>query len=138
MAVAELEVGPASAAPVDFGVAGFLQESVRRCQKMAALKRIQVVVEPEAAGTARGDPQRLRQVIDNLLSNAIKYSPLGSLVRYRPRRRAAAGVFGSPTRARAFWKKRSSCCARFWAAFEPRHGGRTQHRPGAGDCAPGD
>ncbi len=81
MSVAEIEIAPVQGAQVDFEVAPFLQEAVRRAQKLADPKRIRVEIEPELAGKAHGDPQRLRQALDQLLSNAIKYSPLGSQVR---------------------------------------------------------
>lgn len=39
-----------------------------------------------AAGQARGDPNRLKQVVWNLLSNAVKFTPRGGLIRVETRR----------------------------------------------------
>jgi two-component system sensor histidine kinase/response regulator len=81
LSVAEIEAGQMKLVPVDFEVAAFLHEAVRRYNRLAEAKHTRVVLETEVSGKIRGDPQRLRQVIDNLLSNAVKYSPLGSVVR---------------------------------------------------------
>jgi len=81
LSVAEIEAGQMKLAPVNFEVAAFLHEAVRRYNRLAEVKHTRVVLETEVSGKIRGDPQRLRQVIDNLLSNAVKYSPLGSVVR---------------------------------------------------------
>jgi signal transduction histidine kinase len=81
LSVAEIETGQVKLVPVDFDLATFLHEAARRFNMVAEPKHTRVVLENEPAGKLRGDPQRLRQVIDHLLSNAVKYSPPGSVVR---------------------------------------------------------
>jgi signal transduction histidine kinase len=81
LGVAEIEGGKLTLNPSEFALGSFLSDAVRRARKLAEPKQIQVVLEGDPVGKLRGDPQRLRQVLDNLLSNAIKFSPSGSTVR---------------------------------------------------------
>jgi signal transduction histidine kinase len=83
LSVAEIEAGQLKLVPVEFDLGFFLSEAVRRYRKLAEPKGTRIMQEGEPTGRLRGDPQRLRQVIDNLISNAVKYSPAGSVVRVR-------------------------------------------------------
>ena len=56
--------------------ASFIQAALATVRPAAAAKEIQLVTEIDSrAGTVRGDPSRMQQVIWNLLSNAIKFTP---------------------------------------------------------------
>jgi hypothetical protein len=65
---------------VEFDLGYFLSEAVRRHRKLAEPKGTRIMQGGEPTGKLRGDPGRLRQVVDNLISNAVKYSPPGSLI----------------------------------------------------------
>ncbi len=79
--VTQIESGKLELNPQPVALDVFLQEAVRRQNRLSALKGTTVEFEAAPAGLAQADPVRLRQVIDNLLSNAVKYSPAGSTVR---------------------------------------------------------
>jgi signal transduction histidine kinase len=73
--VSHIESGKLDLKIQSIPLADFLIEAVNRHAKLAAPKGIGVELEPVAAGQARADPLRLRQVLDNLISNAVKFSP---------------------------------------------------------------
>ncbi len=63
-----------------FPLEPFLTQIVQRHAMMATPKGTRMALQPVGKAYAKGDPVRLRQVIDNIISNAIKYSPPGSTV----------------------------------------------------------
>jgi len=70
----ELEIG-------DFDLTEMAQSARQAFGVLAQAKglRLDLVVEPEAAGAWRGDRDRLRQILSNLLSNAIKFTEEGAV-----------------------------------------------------------
>ena len=70
----ELEIG-------DFDLTEMARSARQAFGVLAQAKglRLDVVVEPEAAGAWRGDRDRLRQILSNLLSNAIKFTEEGAV-----------------------------------------------------------
>jgi len=57
------------------GVCGALFEAAAQAKGLD----LQVVVQPEAAGSYIGDPARIRQVLSNLLGNAVKFTETGTI-----------------------------------------------------------
>ncbi len=79
--VTRIEAGKLELRFETFPVKPFLTQIVHRHAMMATPKNTCMELQPIGDGDAKGDPVRLRQVIDNIISNAIKYSPPGSMVR---------------------------------------------------------
>jgi signal transduction histidine kinase len=79
----EIEAGKLKLTLIETDLPGFLNEAVRRHNKLAEVKGSHVILDGEPVGSLMVDRGRLRQVIDNLISNAVKYSPRGSTVRVR-------------------------------------------------------
>lgn len=65
----------------------FMEDTCHRHQQLANPKGTTILLEKIPSGNLIADPIRLRQVLDNLISNAVKYSPPGSRVWVRVRKR---------------------------------------------------
>lgn len=78
--VTRIEAGKLELRFETFPLKPFLTQIVQHHAMMATPKGTRMMLQPVGEGYAKGDPVRLRQVIDNIISNAIKYSPPGSTV----------------------------------------------------------
>jgi signal transduction histidine kinase len=78
---AKLESGRMSVETVDFNLRSLIGQTIRLWQAPARAKGLKLRVEGAATLPAmvRGDPMRLRQVLNNLLSNAMKFTDAGSI-----------------------------------------------------------
>ena len=78
---AKLESGRMSVETVDFNLRGLIAQTIRLWQAPARAKGLKLRVEGAAAlpCMVRGDPMRLRQVLNNLISNAMKFTDAGSI-----------------------------------------------------------
>lgn len=75
----KLEAGKGVLEKVGFGLDELLTQTVGAFAPIAASKRISLNsrIDPKIPRRLRGDPQRLRQVLNNLISNAIKFTSEG-------------------------------------------------------------
>lgn len=81
MDAALLQRGLMPLAESDVDIPGLVAASVSDGAVVAATRKVEVVTESRCAPCiVRGDPVRLRQVLDNLISNAVKYSYEGGTV----------------------------------------------------------
>ncbi len=134
--------------PRAIDVADTVQAALEIVRPAAEARRIQLLVAEMAHVAVRADPDRLQQVFWNLLSNAVKFTPEGGTVAVdlrrrdgrvdvrgaRHRRRAVAGVAGSPLRevlagrwvrvaeARRSWPGSRHRAAPGGTAWRPGHG----------------
>lgn len=78
---AKLESGRMSVETVDFNLRSLMGQTIRLWQAPARAKGLKLRVEGAATLPAmvRGDPMRLRQVLNNLISNAMKFTDAGSI-----------------------------------------------------------
>ncbi len=78
---AKLEAGHMTVDSVDFDLRDLLNQTVRLWRGPARAKGLKLRVEGAASVPAavRGDPMRLRQVLNNLISNAMKFTPDGCI-----------------------------------------------------------
>ena len=78
---AKLEAGHMTVDQVDFELRDLLNQTVRLWRGPARAKGLKLRVEGAATipSTVRGDPMRLRQVLNNLISNAMKFTDAGSI-----------------------------------------------------------
>lgn len=78
---AKLESGRMTVETIDFNLRGQIAQTIRLWQAPARAKGLKLRVEGAAALPAmvRGDPMRLRQVLNNLISNAMKFTETGSI-----------------------------------------------------------
>ena len=78
---AKLEAGHMTVDSVDFDLRDLLNQTVRLWRGPARAKGLKLRVEGAAyaPSAVRGDPMRLRQVLNNLMSNAMKFTPAGSI-----------------------------------------------------------
>ena len=63
---------------VDLAV--LVQQRCDHLSPLAAKKGVKLEITSDGASCAKGDEDRLSQVLDNLLDNAIRYSPIGGVV----------------------------------------------------------
>lgn len=76
---AKLDAGKVVLDEVNFALTELLKDTVETFAAMAFRKGLALEsrIDPEVPPRLRGDPQRLRQVLNNLISNAIKFTPQG-------------------------------------------------------------
>lgn len=79
--LAKIEAGKLTLESVEFDLAAVAEGSRHAFWAAAEAKglALELTVEDEARGLYRGDPTRLRQVVDNLVSNAIKFTTEGGV-----------------------------------------------------------
>jgi signal transduction histidine kinase/ActR/RegA family two-component response regulator len=79
--LSKIEAGRLELAECDFSLEEMTEGAVNAFQVMATGKglRFGVAVDPGASGWWKGDPDRIRQVLNNLLSNAIKFTAEGAV-----------------------------------------------------------
>jgi PAS domain S-box-containing protein len=76
IAVSEMERGPIKIDPRPVDLANVIEESIQAVHAEAAERQLDLTLNlPPDLSPARGDPQRLRQIMDNLLVNALHYTP---------------------------------------------------------------
>ena len=77
--LAKIEAGKLSIEAVPFNPQKVLTAARQAIWATAEAKglTVETTVMPEAEGLYKGDPTRLRQIIDNLVSNAVKFTPTG-------------------------------------------------------------
>ena len=79
--LAKIEAGKLTLENVEFDLAPVAEGSRHAFWAAAQAKglALELTLEDEARGLYRGDPTRLRQVVDNLVSNAIKFTAEGGV-----------------------------------------------------------
>ncbi len=79
--LAKIEAGKLTLESVEFDLAPVVEGSRHAFWAAAEAKGLdlELTVEADARGLYRGDPTRLRQVVDNLVSNAIKFTSEGGV-----------------------------------------------------------
>ena len=80
--LSRIEAGHMPLAPGVFSLDELLRTVADAFRARAAEKRLDLrcTLDPFLSGAVRGDPRRLRQVLDNLLGNALKFTAQGSVV----------------------------------------------------------
>lgn len=78
---AKLEAGHMTVDAVDFDLRELLNQTVRLWRGPVRAKGVKFRVEGAATipASVRGDPMRLRQVLNNLISNAVKFTSTGAI-----------------------------------------------------------
>ncbi len=79
--VSKLAAGKLELETIDFDLMAVVEGAATLMSARAREKRLDmaVFVSPDARGTYRGDPSRVRQVLLNLLGNAIKFTETGGI-----------------------------------------------------------
>ena len=77
----KLDAGKVVLEEVRFSLDHLVEETIHDFVPTAAHKGIELAlfVAPEITGNLRGDPNRLRQILNNLLSNAVKFTRQGEV-----------------------------------------------------------
>jgi signal transduction histidine kinase/HPt (histidine-containing phosphotransfer) domain-containing protein len=77
----KLDAGMAVLNNTAFGLAALLDNTIEAFAPTASSKGLALVsrIDPQVPPGLRGDPQRLRQVLNNPISNALKYTPQGQV-----------------------------------------------------------
>ena len=80
--VSKIEAGQMTLEHQDFCPLELTEDSVRTYSAFAQAKGLQLYacIDPALPNRLRGDPLRIRQIINNLLSNAIKFTDYGRVV----------------------------------------------------------
>lgn len=78
---AKLEAGHMTVDSVDFNLRDLLNQSARLWRGPARAKGLKLRIEGASSvpASVRGDPMRLRQVLNNLISNAMKFTAEGAI-----------------------------------------------------------
>ncbi len=78
---AKLDAGHMTVDQVDFNLRDLLNQTTRLWRGPARVKGLKLRVEGSASipAAVRGDPMRVRQVLNNLISNAMKFTETGSI-----------------------------------------------------------
>lgn len=78
---AKLDAGHMTVDQVDFNLRDLLNQTTRLWRGPARVKGLKLRVEGAASipAAVRGDPMRVRQVLNNLISNAMKFTETGSI-----------------------------------------------------------
>jgi PAS domain S-box-containing protein len=93
--ISKIEAGKLALENTDFLLARVFETALTLVTERAHAKGLQLVseIDPQLAGSLRGDPLRLGQILVNFLGNAIKFTPIGRVVlRARRLDEDAAGV----------------------------------------------
>ena len=77
----KIEAGKLTFESIEFDLQETVESAVEGLAQAAAAKGIELVasVQPQVPARLRGDPGRLRQVLNNLLSNAVKFTERGEV-----------------------------------------------------------
>ncbi|HLI65098.1 MAG TPA: ATP-binding protein [Caulobacteraceae bacterium] len=79
--LSKIEAGKLTLENIDFDLGEVVSSATHAFGALAEKKGVRLVVGiGDAAGTYRGDPTRLRQVLFNLVSNALKFTDAGEVV----------------------------------------------------------
>lgn len=79
--LSKIEANRLELEPRVFDLERVVSETARSFLAVAQRKRVELLVSvaPEARGPVRGDPTRMRQIINNLVGNAVKFTDTGSV-----------------------------------------------------------
>ncbi len=79
--LSKIEANRLELEPRVFDLERVVSETARSFLGVAQRKRVELLVDvaPEAKGPVRGDPTRIRQIINNLVGNAVKFTDTGAV-----------------------------------------------------------
>ena len=79
--LSKIEANKLELEPRVFDLERVVSETARSFLAVAQRKHVELLVDvaPEARGPVRGDPSRIRQIINNLVGNAVKFTDAGSV-----------------------------------------------------------